>query len=136
MLKFLLLTGLAWVLAPVHLQTLWGSQKSGSIDSLTARAILDSPLQVRDEQGNSYTITRFRFSYRQKSEFQDSAGKTITDFRLFSKEFYDATVIDTLWRNTIAPELQSGETFYMDHIVVKSADGKKLLAPDLQIDIQ
>jgi hypothetical protein len=120
-----------------HLHTTWGLQKGGAVDTNTARIILDSPLVVSDDQGGVYTITRFRFNYRQKAQYKDdSTGKIMTDFRLFSREFYGTSFLDTLWRDNIRFELQSGESFIIDNIVVKDAKGRKALAPTLEFQIQ
>lgn len=121
---------------PVHLQTTWGSHKGGPVDTNAARAILDSPLVVTDGQGGTYTVTRFRFSYHQRSEYVDTTGKVISDFRLFSKEFYGTPFLDTLWRENIRPAIRSGEAFLIDNIVVKDAKGTKGLAPSLELDIR
>jgi hypothetical protein len=136
MTKYLLLLCIAWSLAPTRMKTTWAAHTGGSIDTTLAQSILDSPLAVTDNKGAVYTITRFRFSYRRKSTYQDSTGKVDTSFQLFSKEFYNTPVIDTLWKNNIVPTLQVGETFYIDNVVARNAKGEKSLAPGLTFDIR
>lgn len=131
----LLLLCAAWV-APIHLKTTWGAQSAGAIDTNTARTILAAPLSVTDDKGGVYTITHFRFSYRENATFQDSTGKVDTTVRLFSKDFYNTTLLDTLWSATIAQQVQPGEVFFIDNVVVKDAKGVKALAPALELDIR
>ena len=136
MTKYLLLLCIAWTLAPARLKTTWATHTGGTIDTTLAQSMLDAPLVVSDDKGGAYTITRFRFSYRRKSTYQDSAGKVDTAFQLFSKEFYNTPVIDTLWRDNIIPTLQVGETFYIDNVIARNAKGEKSLAPGLTFDIR
>ncbi len=131
----LLLLCAAWV-APVHLKTTWGDRAAGDIDTNIARTLVASPLSVTDDKGGVYTITRFRFSYRQKSVFQDSTGKVDTSYRLFSKDFFNTTVLDTFWSATIAQQVQPGEVFFIDNVVARDAKGVKVLAPGLELDIR
>ena len=132
----LLLLGIAWMRPPAHLKTSWGSYTGGAIDTNAARAVLDSPLSVTDNRGGTYTVTRFRFSYRQKSEYEDSTGKVITNYQLYSREFYDTPLVDSLWRSDIQAEVQPGEAYFIDNVVVKNAKGVKALAPSLELDVQ
>jgi hypothetical protein len=120
--------------APVHLKTAWAGQTGGPIDTTIARNVLTAPVTVTDDKGGAYTVTRFRFSYRQKSLFQDSTGKLDSTFRLFTRVFY-ANTIDTAWSTNIAGQVQPGDTFYVDNVIVKDAKGAKALAPDLELDI-
>ena len=125
-----------WMRPPAHLRTAWGGHTAGPLDTNAARAVLDSPLLVTDDQGGVYTVTRFQFSYRQIARYEDSTGKVITSTRFFSKEFYDSPVVDTLWRDNISAEVQPGEAYIIDHVVVKNAKGVKALAPGLELDVQ
>ncbi|TDW96042.1 hypothetical protein [Dinghuibacter silviterrae] len=121
--------------APVRLKTTWGSQAGGIIDTNVARTVLSVPVTVTDDKGGTYTVTRFRFSFRQQSFYQDSTGKIDTTFRLFSRIFY-ASTIDTAWSANIAEQVQPGDAFFIDNVIVKDAKGAKALAPDLELDIR
>ncbi len=133
----LLLISAAWIIPPTHLQTTWGSLKGGAVSATALQPVLDSALSVTDEKGSAYTISRFRFNYRQKTEYQnDSTGEVKTSYRLFSREFRQTTRIDSLWRETIKASLQPGDSFVIDNIIVSDASGKKALAPDLTFEIR
>jgi hypothetical protein len=123
--------------APTHLQTTWASLKGGPVDLPTMLTALDSPLAVTDDHGGAYTITRFRFSYRQKVQFQDdSTGEVKTNYTLVSREFRQTNRLDSLWSNDVRSTLQAGDSFTIDNIIVKDESGKKLLAPELAFDIK
>lgn len=127
----------AWVIpAPIHLRTAWASLKGGAGDVPTMLTVLDSPLSVTDDHGGAYVITRFRFSYRQKVEFQDdSTGQVKTNYTLVSREFHGTNRLDSLWSNNIRGSLLAGDSFTIDNIIVRDGSGKKLLAPELTFDI-
>lgn len=128
---------IAWTAPPVHLQTSWGSLKGGAYDVPSMVQALDSPLSVTDNQGSGYTITRFRFSYRQKVQYQnDSTGQVDTSYTLVSREFRNTDRLDTLWSNSIRGSLGVGDSFTIDNIIVRAADGRKLLAPGLAFDLK
>lgn len=127
----------AWQQAPVHLQTSWASLKGGPMDVPSMLPVLDSPFSVTDDHGGAYTITRFRFSFRQKVQFQDdSTGEVKINYTLVSREFHGTNRLDSLWRENIRGSLQPGDSFTIDHVIVKNDSGQKLLAPDLEFDIK
>lgn len=122
---------------PIHLQTTWASLKGGPMDVPTMLPVLDSPLSVTDDHGGAYTITRFRFSFRQKVQFRDdSTGEVKTNYMLVSREFHGTDRLDSLWKENIRSSLQPGDSFTIDHVIVKDISGQKLLAPDLTFDIK
>jgi hypothetical protein len=121
---------------PVRLHTSWNGLAGGTLDTNAARAILFTPLKVTDDKGAVYAVTRFRFSYRQNSAYQDSSGNIVHNTQLFSREYFNTTLVDSTWSRIISFELQSGEAFVIDNIVVKDAKGAKLLAPNLELDVR
>lgn len=122
---------------PVHLRTAWASLAGDSVDVPTMMPVLDSPLSVTDDQGGVYTITRFRFSYRQKVQYQDdSTGEVKTNYTLVSRDFHQTNRLDSLWSNDIQASLKAGDSFVIDNIVVKDGSGRKFLAPGLEFEIK
>ena len=121
---------------PVHLHITWNGHATGTLDTNAARSVLLTPLKVTDDKGTVFTITRFRFSYKQNSAFQDSTGNVVRTSQLFSRDYYNTDVIDSTWSKIISFELQPGEAFVIDNVVVKDAKGAKMLAPNLELDIQ
>jgi hypothetical protein len=122
--------------APIHLHTTWNGHGAGALDTTTARAVLLTPLKVTDDKGTEYTITRFRFSYRQNSAFQDSSGNIVRNSQLFTRDYFNTNLVDSTWSRIISFELQPGEAFTVDGVVVKDAKGAKMLAPNLELTIQ
>lgn len=120
------------------LQSFWGSNATGStMTPDMARAMLDSPLVVRGTAGSSYTITRFQFSYKELTQYKDdSTGEMKTTYHLYTRDYYNTASIDSTWKSNIDSTLQSGETIYVNHIIVKDAQGKKTMAPSLELSIQ
>ncbi len=119
------------------LQSYWASHSSGStLTPEAARTMLDSPLIVLGKTG-AYTITRFQFSYKERTQFKDdSTGEIKETYHLYSRDYFNTASIDSLWKSNIDSSLQSGETIYVNHIIVKDAQGKKTMAPNLELTIQ
>jgi len=136
LLPLLVLTA-AWAMptAPVHLQTAWASLKGGQVELNAVLPVLDSSITVTDDHGASYTITHFRFSYREKSQYQDSSGQVKDNYTLVSKVFYQTNQLDSLWKDNIRTSLHAGDSFTIDNVVVKDAEGKKAMAPTLEIEV-
>lgn len=122
--------------APIHLHTSWNGLSAGPLDTNAARVLLTTPLKVTDDKGAAYTITRFRFSYRQLSAYQDSSGNVVRDSQFFSRVYFNTGFIDSTWSRIISFELQPGEAFFVDNVVVKDAKGMKMLAPGIELHIQ
>jgi hypothetical protein len=128
--------GIAWILPAPHLQTAWGDLKGDTIAVSSMMPVLDSALSVTDEKGTTYKITRYQFSYKRLSQFQDdSTGLVKTNYSLVSKIYYNTSQLDTLWINNIRGSLQAGDSFIINGIIVKDDKGKKLLAPGLEFHI-
>lgn len=151
-----IIASLAWNPCPVHslvsisnptpdtakpynpgLQSFWASHTNGStLTPDVARTMLDSPLKVMGSTG-AYTITRFQFSYRERTQYKDdSTGEIKETYHLYSRDYFNTASIDSLWKSSIESSLQSGETIYVNHIIVKDAKGIKSMAPNLELTIQ
>ena len=138
-LLFLIWIAAAWTtpLPPAHLQTAWGSLGGGSLDVPAMLTVLDSALSVTDDRGGAYTITRFRFNYRQKVQYQDDSTRQVKDnYTLVSREFRETSRLDSLWSSNIRTTLVAGDSFTIDNIIVRDGSGRKLLAPELTFNIQ
>jgi hypothetical protein len=118
------------------LQSYWASHPNGStLTPEAARTMLDSPLIVLGSTG-AYTITRFQFSYKERTQYKDSTGEIKDTYHFYSRDYFNTASIDSLWKSNIDSSLQSGETIYVDHIIVKDAQGRKTMAPNLELNIQ
>jgi hypothetical protein len=120
------------------LQSFWASHPTGStLSPDMARNMLDSPLSVIGKGGSAYTITRFQFSYKERTQYKDdSTGEIKTTYHLYTRNYFNTASIDSLWKSNIGSSLQSGETIFVDHIIVMDAQGKKSMAPELELNIQ
>jgi len=128
--------------APVF-QVSWSNFSQGKnnptlkISADQFKKIIDSPLVVKDEKGNSYVISRFRVNYKFLSTYKDSESemvKSIQDLRVF--DFYDTPYLTDVWRSSIRDNAKKGDTIIINNVIVKLKNGKKSMAPDWKAGLQ
>lgn len=116
--------------------TTWGNFRSATAPASFLKALIDSALRVSDNKGNKYEVESFEFTYRQKDEFtNDETGKREVLFRTVQHKA-EGPLLPELWRNTIREKLKKDETLWFEKIIIKNKEGKRFLAPSLEIKVQ
>jgi hypothetical protein len=105
--------------------------KDGNITAEQFKKVIDSPLVVKDQKGNSYVITRFRINYTFATTYTDSETqqrKSFKDFR--AADFYDTPKLPEVWRNSIRDNAKKDDEVIINNIIIKLKDGKKMMVPE------
>ena len=101
-----------------------------------ANQLLSLPLQIRDDQKVSYTVTSYQFMYRKKSIIEnEQTGRKEVSFTTVADRFR-STPLPKLWVNNIAGGLQKDEELFFFDIIVSDKQNRQFFAPDLKIKIQ
>ncbi|MGV3766098.1 MAG: hypothetical protein ACO1NW_08230 [Chitinophagaceae bacterium] len=113
-----------------------GNFRSATAPASLLKALIDSALRVSDNKGVKYEVESFEFTYRQKDEFtNDETGKKEVLFRTVQHKA-EGALLPELWRNTIRERLKKDETLWFEKIIIKNKEGKRFLAPSLEIKVQ
>lgn len=114
------------------LHTTWARLSGGKVLASNMATFIDSAFHVVDDHGMAYTITRFRITYKRKAQYKDDeTGKVFNTTMLLSREFFNTPKLEPIWITNIKSNLQAGEEFTIDTVVVTDEAGHKYMAPDL-----
>ncbi|MFN5475301.1 MAG: hypothetical protein ACK484_01815 [Sphingobacteriales bacterium] len=117
--------------APVTYTVSLAGFKDGNITAEQFKKVIDSPLVVKDQKGNSFVITRFRINYTFATTYTDSETqqrKSFKDFR--AADFYDTPKLPEVWRNSIRDNAKKDDEVIINNIIIKLKDGKKMMLPE------
>jgi hypothetical protein len=105
--------------------------KDGNITAEQFKKVIDSPLVVKDQKGNSFVITRFRINYTFATTYTDSETqqkKSFKDFR--AADFYDTPKLPEVWRNSIRDNAKKDDEVIINNIIIKLKNGKKMMVTE------
>ncbi|HMJ48590.1 MAG TPA: hypothetical protein VK498_14765 [Ferruginibacter sp.] len=119
------------------LQTYLSSYKdSVSITGGEAESIIAFPLKVVDAKNTAYKISSYQFMYKKKAVTEDEKSGKVSGTTSISADYFKTTPLPGLWVNIIREQLKKGEQLYFFDVIVKDAQGRLLIAPNLKIMVQ
>lgn len=104
--------------------------KGGPIPKVTFDGLLKQGVSSRDSMGNKYKVVGFRFSYAERTVYEDSVGnlQMMTDLMY---EYCPGDTITTAVASMIYDHTKPGDTVYIDDVsVVKYLDKSGRTQPE------
>lgn len=97
------------------------------------KALIGSPLMVKDAQNQPYTITYYRVIYTRRAFTEDEKTGKISPIKTQVSETFTQTPLSRIWIKILREELQAGEELYFLDIIAKDKAGNIFYAPELRI---
>lgn len=119
---------------PPKLFTSIGVLKDSSIAPVDqVKALIGSPLLVKDVQNQPYTITYYQVLYTRRAFTEDEKTGKISPIKTKVSEAFTQTPLSQTWIKILREELQAGEELFFFDIIAKDKTGNIFYAPELRI---
>ena len=105
-----------------------------SVDEATQLILL--PLTITDDKNIRYTISTYQCMYKRKGVTEDEESGKVSPMKSTVVEQFKTTPLSEIWKKTITEQLKAGEEIFFFDIVVKSADGRLMFAPNIKLLVQ
>lgn len=122
--------------AKITFTTTLAKRGSGDWTKELVRALIDSPLVVKDDKGKSYPIVRFTLNYTFSSVYVDGQTKQKKVRKDFRSQTFESSLISEVWRNSIKDNARNGDVMVFNDVIIRMPDGKKRLVDDITINIK
>ena len=99
-----------------------------------ALALINSPLQIKDEKKGVYTISSYQFIYKKRNISEDETGKKYITPSMTAHTF-KTTPLSPIWIDNIKVQLKTGEVLWFTDVIAKDNKGRVMFAPDFKIMI-
>ena len=121
---------------PKLISTLGIFKDSVVIKTDQAKAILGTPILVKDDKNNVYKITYYQFAYTRKAFTEDEKTGKLSPTTSLATDYFTSTPLPEKWVRIIREDLQAGEQLFFCDIIVKDSSGRSFYAPNLKIITQ
>jgi hypothetical protein len=119
---------------PPKMFTTIGVLKDSSVAPVDqVKALIGSPLMVKDAQNQPYTITYYRIIYTRRAYTEDEKTGKISPIKTQVSEEFTQTPLSRIWLKILKEELLPGEELHFLDIIVKDKSGNIFYAPQLRI---
>ena len=107
-----------------------------SISAEEGKQLVTQPIKIVDDKNVAYTISSYQFAYKRIGITEDEeTGKTSPQSDIAADRF-TSTPLPPVWQKNITDGLHSGEELYFFDIIVFDKQGRRFLAPEIQITIR
>ena len=98
---------------------------------------LTMPLKITDAKNNVYSLSSYKFLYRQTVTTEDDSmtGKP-SNTTAIKYSLFRSSPLPPLWSSLVGEQLRPGEEISFFEVIVKDAQGHVMYAPNIKITIQ
>ena len=125
--------------APAQIKSIFtttlAKRGSGDWTKELVRALIDSPIVVKDEKGKTYPVVRFTLNYTFSTVYVDSETKQRKTRKDFRSQLFESPMISDVWKASIKENVRNGDVMMFNDIIIRMPDGKKRMVDDLTINI-
>lgn len=109
---------------------------SGEWTKELVRALIDSPIVVKDEKGKTYPVVRFTLNYTFSTVYVDSETKQRKTRKDFRSQLFESSTLSDVWKASIKENARNGDQMLFNDVIIRMPDGKKRMVDDLTIYIK
>lgn len=109
---------------------------SGEWTKELVRALIDSPIVVKDEKGTIYPVVRFTLNYTFSTVYVDSETKQRKTRKDFRSQLFESSTLSDVWKASIKENARNGDVMSFNDVIIRMPDGKKRMVDDLTITIK
>lgn len=122
--------------AKIVFTTSLAKRGSGEWTKELVKALIDSPIVVKDDKGKIYPVVRFTLNYTFSTVYVDSETKQRKTRKDFRAQIFESATISEVWKASIKENARKGDIMTFNDIIIRMPDGKKRMADNLTIRIQ
>jgi hypothetical protein len=121
---------------PPKLKTFLSNMTGGAVSADGMIKLVQEPLLIKDEKGNTLTVVKFIFSWTTKDVFEDpETGEKKSHINNFTRQINGSDISAEL-KETLINEIKTGDLISYDQIMVKNKEGLKFLAPPISFTVK
>lgn len=123
-------------ITPPKLKTFLSNMTGGPVNTDGMIKLVQEPLLIKDEKGNTLTVVKFIFSWTTKDVFEDpETGEKKSHVNNFTRQI-NGSDLSTELKETLSNEIKAGDIISYDQILVKNKEGLKFLAPSIGFTVK
>lgn len=101
-----------------------------------AKAILGTPILVKDDKNNAYKVVYYQFAYTRKAFTEDEKTGKLSPTTSLATDYFTSTPLPEKWVRIIREDIKPGEQLFFCDIIVKDTSGRSFYAPNIKIITQ
>jgi hypothetical protein len=101
-----------------------------------AKAILGTPILVKDDKNNVYKVTYYQFAYTRRAVTEDEKTGKLSPTTSLATDYFTSTPLPEKWVRIIREDLKPGEQLFFCDVIVKDTSGQSFYAPNIKIITQ
>lgn len=121
---------------PKLISTLGIFKDSVVLKTEQVKAILGTPILVKDDKNNAYKVVYYQFAYTRKAFTEDEKTGKISPTTSLATDYFTSTPLPERWVRIIKEDIQPGEQLFFCDIIVKDSSGRSFYAPNIKIITQ
>lgn len=121
---------------PKLISTLGIFKDSVIIKTDQAKAILGTPILVKDDKNNVYKVVYYQFAYTRRAVTEDEKTGKLSPTTSLATDYFTSTPLPEKWVRIIKEDIKPGEQLFFCDIIVKDSSGRSFYAPNIKIITQ
>jgi len=98
--------------------------------------LVNQPLSVTDNKKSVYTLSSYQCMYKRRAVTENEETGKVSPVSSMVVNAFKTTPLSAIWIKTISEQLKQGEEIFFFDVVVKTAEGRLMFAPNLKLVIQ